>query len=86
MRGSAINGARGLMTVMAYKEGVHTVRIRRFSDDKRVNRKYRVGNSENNNKAMVRLSAPYLATRGDESSECRTMGKDTVVRKKFKLV
>ena len=82
MRGSATKGANGKMTVMAYKEGEYTIRIPRFSDDKEVNANYRVGNKKNKNVDRIRMSAPVLAARGDESSQCTTMGKNTVVQKK----
>ena len=88
MRGSATNGVNGKRTVMAYKdkEGVHTIQIPRFSADKAVNKNYRLGDNNNKNVDIIMKNAPILAARGDESSQCTTMGKETVVQKKFKHV
>ena len=85
MRGSATNGVNGKRTVMAYKdkEGVHTIRIPRFSADKAVNKNYRFGDKNNRNVDRIMKTAPILAARGDESSQCTTMGKETVVQKKI---
>ena len=55
---------------------LYSTRIGRFSDDAKVHgENYRVGDSFNNNHDMIRLSAPILATRGDESYQCPSIGE-----------
>ena len=83
MRGSATDGVNGKITVMAYNEGVHTIRIPHFSADKAVNKNYRFGDKYNRCVDQIMETAPILAARGDESSQCTTMGKETVVQKKI---
>ena len=76
MKGSATKGFNGKITIMAYQNGPYTIRIPRFSDNARVeNADYRVGDHRNDNQDRIRMSAPILAARGDESSQCAAIGK-----------
>ena len=76
MKGSATKGFNGKLTIMAYQNGPYTIRIPRFSDNARVeNADYRVGDHRNDNQDRIRMSAPILAARGDESSQCTAIGK-----------
>ena len=57
-------------------QALHSTRIARFSDDAKVHgENYRVGDSLNDNHDTIRLSAPILATRGDESYQCPSIGE-----------
>ena len=77
MKGSATNDLNGKVTIMAYQDPpTYMIRFPRFSDNARIeNENYRVGDSQNDNQDRIRMFAPVLAARGDESSQCTTIGK-----------